>query len=85
MDRRGHQLALEEATAWMKNAESYIHLLQAELDETVYYAATHGWKSSRYEIGVILRSLLGIEGRGDRPQPSTASTDSTKSGAGNGT
>jgi hypothetical protein len=38
----------------------YEKLLGEELDEVVHYAASHGWKSSRYQQGVELRRKLGI-------------------------
>ena len=38
----------------------YAELLGAELLEVIGLAATHGWKSSRYEEGKRLRAALGI-------------------------
>lgn len=36
----------------------YITLLGEELDETVVWADTHGWKSSRVEKGAKLRKAI---------------------------
>lgn len=38
----------------------YISECQAELNEVIGYAACHGWKSTRYEIGKKLREEIGI-------------------------
>jgi hypothetical protein len=43
----------------------YEKLLGEELDEVVHYAASHGWKSSRYQQGVELRRKLGIPKEND--------------------
>jgi len=41
--------------------DSYIELLQDELNEVVTYAESHGWKSTRYEEGVALRKEIKEE------------------------
>jgi len=38
--------------------EEYIVLLGEELNETVAYAYTHGWKSTRHEAGKKLRARI---------------------------
>ena len=38
--------------------DEYIALLGAELDELSGFAATHGWKSTRYEAGRLCRRKI---------------------------
>ena len=38
--------------------DKYIELLNEELNETVWWAASHGWKSSRFEAGVECRKEI---------------------------
>jgi len=38
--------------------EKYIKLLQEELDETATIAWVHGWRSHRFESGMLLRRRI---------------------------
>ena len=42
----------------IKAYQDYIELLGLEMDELAPFAATHGWKSSRYEEGKKARKLI---------------------------
>lgn len=45
-----------EAERWKR----YVDLLRKELEETVSIAYVHGWRSTRFEEGKLLRAELGI-------------------------
>ena len=45
-------------TALVEALGAYVQLLEAELDETVTWAAVHGWRSSRFEEGERLRAAI---------------------------
>lgn len=38
--------------------DNYIKLLNEELEETLTYAWTHGWKSSRHNVGAVARNKI---------------------------
>lgn len=38
--------------------DNYIKLLSEELEETIIYAWTHGWKSSRHNAGAVARNKI---------------------------
>ncbi len=42
----------------MQNMQLYIELLCKELEEIVPIAFVHGWRSSKYEAGASLRTLI---------------------------
>ncbi len=41
-----------------KAYEEYVDLLAKELNETVMMATVHGWRSTRYSLGVALRERI---------------------------
>jgi len=48
----------DEARELLKLTEEYLALMGDELNETVTWASTHGWRSSRYEQGKALREKI---------------------------
>lgn len=54
----GRASTLSEVRRIVEAYEEYIKLLGEELDELVYMATAHGWKSSRYDKGVVCRENI---------------------------
>lgn len=48
----------ERLTELAKAQEEYIDLLAKELNEIVMLATAHGWRSTRYSLGVALRERI---------------------------
>lgn len=48
----------DQARELLRLTEEFSQLLCDELNETVTWAATHGWRSSRYEQGKDLREKI---------------------------
>ena len=55
IEAEARQQAFQESKAVY---EPYIKLLCDELNETVSFAASHGWKSTRYAEGVNCRKVI---------------------------
>lgn len=49
---------LSEVRRIVEEYKKYVELLGEELDELVSIAAAHGWKSSRYDKGVVCRENI---------------------------